>query len=186
MENSAENQSSEVNPKTEIAEDLNSTTDEDSSNNEQTRLKEAMMEWKQKGNTRLADACADALGINDKDSEETSESPDSEYTNQLKKEVERLEAEAEWEKKKQSNPEKVNSYVKSNSTGSNESESQNQYDIVKGSASVTNIIESQKVGERINQIMPKRLKETKFTFKIFEAIIYFELFRLMVSLFMAF
>ncbi len=74
---------------------------------ERERLTEAMYDWKKKGNSRLANACADALGLGN--SENPDSVPEDEFSANLKIEVERLEAEAEFqEKKKNKNDLEVN------------------------------------------------------------------------------
>ncbi len=60
---------------------------------EQTQLKAAMLDWKRKGNTQLANACADALGATEENKELNDQ--DDEQTKEIKAKVERIEAEAE-------------------------------------------------------------------------------------------
>ncbi len=67
-------------------------------------LKAKMIEWKEKGNTQLADACADALDINQRQEKKEKQSlEEDEFTQKLQVEVERLEAEDEFRLRKQPN-----------------------------------------------------------------------------------
>ena len=69
-------------------------------NSEQERLTAAMLDWKKKGNDRLAEACADALELNSQE-KELPAPQDDEFTSKLKKQVEMLEAEASKEDSKE-------------------------------------------------------------------------------------
>ena len=82
---------------------------EDSSEEEQSRIQEAMFEWKKKGNDQLASACADALEIGNQLEEPFT--PDDPFTEKLKTEVERLEAEEAVKKDLSSAEEATTSYI---------------------------------------------------------------------------
>tara|TARA_Y100001968_G_scaffold258716_1_gene245751 strand:+ start:207 stop:704 length:498 start_codon:yes stop_codon:yes gene_type:complete len=81
-------------------ENLNSELNSDSAFErkkiEETKLREAMLDWKKKGNQQLVDACAEALKKN-LIQQQNERFVEDEFTRGLQEKVNRLEAEKEYE-----------------------------------------------------------------------------------------
>ncbi len=159
----------------------------DSTKGDKELLREAMLDWKKKGNTQLANACSEALK-ND-NAEDDMKEIDDKFTEELKIKVERMEAEAAIETKEQSreriqikSPDKPiatqdtpkigirNKEIVVQNNSSLETNSKNQNDM--------------SFSER-NTIL-KKITNTKYILNVLGIIIFVELFRVLSIIFSSF
>ncbi len=174
---------------------IKETKEEASQSEEENRIRAAMLEWKKKGNSQLADACAEALSSAPKQKE--NHSIDNENTQKIKNQINKIEAQAEAEmilkRREESNAKETkgnNDLSIETSTESFQKEQkykskQEHKSLVstKDSFKEINRISTRKEQNAYTGLISKKLTNTKFVLRLIGIISLFELSRMLLVLF---